>query len=418
MALAPIQFSGRSLAPDISGGIMRGQQIQQGQNVLEQQRLGLEQQRQQAEQLQAQQAQLQQQQALARQLAERKARGETIETGADLAKLFVDNPQLADVVTKSAGAITEFQVNDLADFGFQLEQAAGNPQAQQQLIEQRILDVQARGGNPRDTASLLQATPEQRQRFARTVQLAALSPKERLEIAKGGKTGLASAKTEILPDGSVIQALPNGEVQVKDPSGQVVTGQDRLNVLKASQQFAISQKREEAEISVDAETKKAAAKAGVNLKAKPEIEAAVKSAVDEVKKLSEIAEEKRSNEVVFNTYKTAMKGLVDSLTGTDTGPFVGLLPAITSNQQIAEGAVAAMAPVLKSLFRSAGEGTFTDKDQELLVAMVPTRKDSPAARKAKIENIDAIVRSKLGFSAGTEEPSSVIRFDAQGNPIQ
>jgi len=49
------------------------------------------------------------------------------------------------------------------------------------------------------------------------------------------RSGMASAKTEIYPDGTTVQALPNGEVQVQDPSGKIVTGQERLDVLKAAQ---------------------------------------------------------------------------------------------------------------------------------------------------------------------------------------
>jgi hypothetical protein len=58
---------------------------------------------------------------------------------------------------------------------------------------------------------------------------------------------------------------------------------------------------------------------------------------------------------------------------------------------VAEGAVAAIAPVLKQLFRVAGEGVFTDRDQQLLLDMVPKRTDFPQAREAKLANIDKIV---------------------------
>jgi hypothetical protein len=60
-----------------------------------------------------------------------------------------------------------------------------------------------------------------------------------------------------------------------------------------------------------------------------------------------------------------------------------------------------MAPVLKQIFRVAGEGTFTDKDQALLLEMVPTRKDSPEARAIKTQNIDNIIRAKLGMDTGS-----------------
>ena len=106
--------------------------------------------------------------------------------------------------------------------------------------------------------------------------------------------------------------------------------------------------------------------------------------------------EKSALDETFTTYETARDGLLTGLGNTQTGPIVGRLPAFTSAQQTAEGGVAAMAPVLKQLFRVAGEGQFTDKDQALLMSMVPTRTDNPEAIKNKIANIDNIVKAKLG----------------------
>ncbi len=99
----------------------------------------------------------------------------------------------------------------------------------------------------------------------------------------------------------------------------------------------------------------------------------------------------------YDAFQTGMAGLENAMSQTQTGPILGRVPALTASQQIAEGAEATMAPVLKQLFRDAGEGVFTDKDQELLMKMVPTRKDHPEARKAKIAMIDSIVRAKLGI---------------------
>lgn len=129
------------------------------------------------------------------------------------------------------------------------------------------------------------------------------------------------------------------------------------------------------------------------------------------------------------TAYAAFQAGVSSLTGamdkTETGPLMGRLPAVTSAQQTAEGAEATMAPVLKQLFRDAGEGTFTDSDQALLMKMVPNRKDHPEARKAKIEMIDGIVRAKLGIGVGGAVPGATpagapkrVRVDAEGNVIQ
>lgn len=109
------------------------------------------------------------------------------------------------------------------------------------------------------------------------------------------------------------------------------------------------------------------------------------------------AKGKTDVEATMDVYTQASEGLIRGLTGTDTGPIAGRLPAFTTGQQVAEGSVAAMAPVLKQMFRVAGEGTFTDKDQELLLKMVPTRTDTPKAAQEKIENIDNIVSAKLGI---------------------
>jgi hypothetical protein len=112
----------------------------------------------------------------------------------------------------------------------------------------------------------------------------------------------------------------------------------------------------------------------------------------------------RAKQETFALYEAARDGLISGLGSADTGPLVGRVPALTTGQQRAEGGVAAMAPVLKQIFRVAGEGTFTDKDQEMLLNMIPTRKDTPEARASKIANIDSIVRAKLGV--GAQRPAS------------
>jgi hypothetical protein len=109
--------------------------------------------------------------------------------------------------------------------------------------------------------------------------------------------------------------------------------------------------------------------------------------------------------IAYSTFQTGIKSLEKAMSGTVTGPIMGRIPAMTAGQQIAEGAEATMAPVLKQLFRDAGEGTFTDSDQALLMKMVPKRTDHTEARKAKIEMIDGIVREKLGLGEGAALPA-------------
>jgi hypothetical protein len=126
---------------------------------------------------------------------------------------------------------------------------------------------------------------------------------------------------------------------------------------------------------------------------------AVEGAKVNAKAGAERIDAQRTKSDALRVYEAGIRGLTSGLAATETGPLIGRLPAVTSGQQIAEGGVAAMAPILKQIFRTAGEGTFTDADQKLLLAMVPTRTDTPTARKAKLANIDTIVRAKLGSAS-------------------
>jgi len=161
-----------------------------------------------------------------------------------------------------------------------------------------------------------------------------------------------------------------------------------------------------AKSQAEIEAAKETAKLSSQLKLKPEVEAAVIRSVGEAKETVKIAGDKRSNAIAFNVYESAISNLVTSLGGTTTGPGLGFIPAITANAQIANGAVAMMAPVLKQLFRGAGEGTFTDQDQKMLLALIPDRNTLPEARKSQLAAIDALVRAKLSLGeAPVEEPA-------------
>jgi hypothetical protein len=108
----------------------------------------------------------------------------------------------------------------------------------------------ARGGNPEHTQEGIQLL----QQGMQTGDFSAFDESiQDILSLRGGqqRTGQASAKTEILADGTTIQALPDGTVNVRNPSGQVVTGQDRLDVLKSSAQFGIETKEKEAKVAVE-----------------------------------------------------------------------------------------------------------------------------------------------------------------------
>ena len=190
------------------------------------------------------------------------------------------------------------------------------------------------------------------------------------------------------PDGSTIAVDTKG-TNAGQPVATVVTQEEALKGKETASKVT--------------ETGKLTAQ----LELEPQIKSAVAQAEATANAAADLAKEQKSNATTFAVYETAMSSLMDGLGNTDTGPFVGRIPAVTANQQIADGAIAAIAPVLKQLFRAAGEGIFTDKDQELLLAMVPKRSDLPAARESKFRNIDAIVRAKLRIYDNPTQPSDI-----------
>jgi hypothetical protein len=173
-----------------------------------------------------------------------------------------------------------------------------------------------------------------------------------------------------------------------------------------------------AEEAAAKEFAKQMAKLQARLKLEPGVAAAIAAAQNQAKAEADLVKEEKSNDAAWNVYNNSMQNLSQAMAETETGPVIGFIPAVTSNQQIAQGAQAVMAPILKQMFRSAGEGTFTDNDQKLLMQMVPTRKDTPEARIAKIKMIDDVVRAKLKMEGQTTgqpiQPAiTQIRTDAE-----
>ncbi len=194
-------------------------------------------------------------------------------------------------------------------------------------------------------------------------------------------TGEAELTPFDIPEGFEVSRETAEEKRAADVVAKVTT-QEKVGDVKLEQDVEKASRTETAKLKSQ-------------FKLKPKVEGAVRKALLDVQVGGEIAKKDRSNARALAVYDVAMSGLVSALGGTETGPFVGLTPAVTSNQQIADGAVAAMAPVLKQMFRASGEGIFSDRDQELLLRMVPTRTDRKASIQSKLSNIDAIVRVKL-----------------------
>ncbi|WP_428818438.1 hypothetical protein [Microbulbifer sp. MCCC 1A16149] len=149
-------------------------------------------------------------------------------------------------------------------------------------------------------------------------------------------------------------------------------------------------------------------------------EADLKKQAEAEKRAAEEENDQLELAKTYNAYRTGMETLEATLGDVFTGPMWGMLPATTEDQQIADGAINNMSQVLKSLFRTSGEGTFTDKDQEILMSMIPTRKDSPGAAQQKIMNLNRLVEAKLGIRStdsnkGVVDRSTPDEFEARAS---
>lgn len=220
----------------------------------------------------------------------------------------------------------------------------------------------------------------------------------------GGKAGQPPAKVQEI--NALIEMSKSDDPKVSKPA-KIALGLEAPARESAAERIARTGQagviaESQAIIAAEKAVAKETGKLSAQLKLQPEVKRAVTFAAAQAKADVDAMGERKSNRQALQVYDTAMAGLIEALGGTTTGPAAGWLPAVTANQQIADGAVAAMAPVLKQLFRGAGEGQFTDKDQELLLQMVPTRKDTAEARVAKIQNIDAIIRAKLAIVDGDQ----------------
>lgn len=145
------------------------------------------------------------------------------------------------------------------------------------------------------------------------------------------------------------------------------------------------------------------AKLEKQLELEPQIARAVDTAKSSVAESVKQNSKNKSNTTAFNVYQTGMRALAGAFGETSTGPIVGLIPALTSSQQKAQGAVDLVAPLLKDIFREAGEGSFTEGDQKLLTNMIPKRTDTPESVKFKLETMDSILSSKLNPTGNQQQ---------------
>ena len=131
------------------------------------------------------------------------------------------------------------------------------------------------------------------------------------------------------------------------------------------------------------------------LNLEPKIRFAVEQSLGLSKAIIDREEGKRSNSKALRAYEAGISSLATALGNTYTGIGGDLVSAFTVKGQIANASIALMAPILKDIFRGAGEGTFTEGDQKTLMAMLPTLSMKKEARAEQLAKIDKVVREKL-----------------------
>jgi hypothetical protein len=147
---------------------------------------------------------------------------------------------------------------------------------------------------------------------------------------------------------------------------------------------------------------------------KPGVESLVTSAKERAKAAAKDESVARSNQKALNVYESAVSGLLEDFETASTGPIAGLIPAIGEDERVLEASINIMRPVIKGVVREAGEGTFSDQDQELIDQLIPSRNDTDEVARRKIKRLDAFIRSKLSGSdsgSAVSESGVVVEVD-------
>lgn len=287
-----------------------------------------------------------------------------------------------------------------------------NPDKTEEILRSRVAFVRSQGGDPTETEAELARYQDDPQRYQQSLEFAyaGLAPQQEWEAyqtitGRGGPQGQASAKTEIYKDGTTIQALPNQQVIVRNPAGDVVTGQERLNTLRAARESGLLRQQRMADIGVAAETRKAEERARVRRETEPGIAARIEGAKIGSKRAAELSDQIQPIRSTIAAFDEVID-LIDK--GAKTGPIRDRLPSITSNARKLENIKRRLGldVIAAGNFGSLSEG-------EMNVAMdtaLPTGLEGPELRQWVIQRRDA--QRKLA-----DELRDAAIFLGQGNTV-
>lgn len=236
--------------------------------------------------------------------------------------------------------------------------------------------------------------------------------------AQTAQGGMASAKTRQFVDGTVQMVLPDGSVAVVLPNGQRVEGAEAQAALQQAMQNEINYAGQKSGAMAGAQGQArmiyepltaeqvAMRQAQVEAQTAPGITAATTTAKNEADAVASQKKREVTAGQVYAPFGSQLVSLRDAFAGTKTGPLVGRFSGLTSSSQKALAARKIMSPMLKSVVRDSGEGTFAKDDREQMESMLPEETDHPEVVLYKVNALDNFVRGKLGVPADSPSPLS------------
>lgn len=342
-----------------------------------------------------------------------------------LSDVAVQYPDLAPQVKELSEMSRFLEKDNLRSMALGAEEILAEPDLLRRgaLIQDRAEMLESQGRDGTDTLNLMQMPLEEQEKaLQNTIRIA-----ERFGALDRdpSRRGLASAKTEIYNDGTVIQAKPGGGSDVFGPSGDLVTGQDRTEVLKKAQASGVTQVGREAE---------------ARERGKQEVRAVTEPGIQKDIALSKVAGTKAAEDVDLlgnmeaslprlKEVTTELSGLINDATFTLTGKAWNAIAkeagystkggtARARMESIADNEIL---PLLRQTFGSA----FTEGEGARLRATLVNPDATPEAKMASLESFIAAkegqirtLKRKIGQDTGEEYPEGTIISNAQNQRMQ
>jgi len=179
-----------------------------------------------------------------------------------MSAILISQPEKAKQITESLGLDTQAKKDEFADFAFRLKNTPFDQR--DQLINERVVNLEAQGRDATQTKGLSGQTEEMQNQNLTSGQLASLSVKERMDFATG--IGRGAGLKQFAPVTLVNEST--GEKRIAIPTADPRTGAARLEPADFPQGFQIAKETPEEKRSADiiaAEQKKAREVTGKSL---------------------------------------------------------------------------------------------------------------------------------------------------------